>query len=65
MAKFTKSELKKSVIDGVTLMEKENEYGWEWQNDFTWVEYHEIKNYIDKGYMIFNEEKREYYEKLN
>lgn len=60
MAKFTQGQLKKSLLENITLIFKEDD-----DNDFKWVEFHEIEDYIEKGYYIFNKEKREYYAKIN
>jgi hypothetical protein len=55
MAKFTKSELKRSLFDGLTLMQG-NE-----SKEFIWCEYHEIESNIAFGFEIFNDEKKELY----
>lgn len=58
MAKFkSKSDLKKSLLDNITLMQNDDEY--------IWAEYHEIESYLIKGFVIFNDEKRALYEKIS
>lgn len=56
MAKFTKGELKKSLIDNLTLVKRED--------NFKWCEFHELSDFLKDGYIIFNDEKREYYERM-
>ena len=55
MGKFKKAEVKKSLLNGITLMTN--------KVDFQWVEFYEIENYIKRGYYIFNDEKRNLYSK--
>lgn len=59
MSKFeSKSDLKKSLFDNITLM----------HNDETgkseWAEFHEIESLLKDGFYIFNDQKRELYNKL-
>lgn len=57
MAKFkSKSDLKKSLIDNISLLQK--------GDDFIWVEFHEIKSLLNQGYEFFNEDKKKLYEKI-
>lgn len=56
MAKFTKSELKKSLKNGLTLLERN-------PNDFLWAEHHELPFYLSQRYEIVNDEKKELYNK--
>lgn len=57
MAKFKKSEMKKSLLEGISLVYID-------YDNYKWVEFHEIAACYDDGYILFNEEKRAYYEKL-
>ena len=56
MAKFTKAEMKKSLLEGVSLVER--------GNDFKWVEFHELADAYANGYMLVNEEKMALYERM-
>ena len=56
MAKFTTAELKRSLFDGLTLMQKNEE--------FQWVEYNEIKFNMYLGFEILNDEKKELFSKI-
>jgi hypothetical protein len=56
MAKFTKSEMKKSLLEGISLVEREG--------DFTWVEFHELPEHYEHGFVLLNDEKRELYERM-
>jgi hypothetical protein len=58
MAKFTNSELKRSLLDGLTLMQ-----GTE-SGEFVWCEYYEIDTNIAFGFKIFNDEKKELFSKI-
>jgi hypothetical protein len=58
MAKFTKKELKQSLIDGLTLVKISD------KDDWAWCEFHELKYYLSKRYEIFNDEKRELFNKM-
>ena len=60
MAKFSPSELKKSLENNLTLLHHMNNDS----DDYKWVEYHEIENEIKKGYFILNEEKRDLYNRM-
>ena len=55
MAKFSPSEAKKSLLEGVSLLVKEDEY--------VWAEYPEIKDLYTNGYTLVNDLKQEFYEK--
>jgi hypothetical protein len=46
MAKFTKSQLKKSLLSGLSLMVKEDKY--------EWALFEEIPSYYESGYVLFN-----------
>lgn len=54
--KQTKSSLKKSLLNDLTLMIKEDKY--------SWATFSEIKDYMENGHVIFNDEKRELYSKI-
>jgi hypothetical protein len=54
MAKFTKSELKRSLLQGLSLLEKDD--------DFVWATYDEIDHYYRKGFVLTNDKKRGLYE---
>lgn len=53
MAKFTKSKLAKSLLNDISLVEKNGE--------FVWLEFYELEEYTKAGYNLVNEEKRELY----
>lgn len=57
MSKFTKSEMKKSLLENITLMEKD-------VNDWKWVEFEEIDLHLKQGYVIVNDEKRDFFNKM-
>lgn len=54
--KFTKSEMKRSLMKDLTLLENEDE--------FRWATFDEIDSLVNKGYVIVNEQKREHYDKM-
>jgi len=56
MAKFTTTQTKKSLLNDISLMEKDIER--------VWVEFDEIPIYIKKGFTLFNVEKQKLYEKI-
>jgi len=56
MAKFTTTQTKKSLLNDISLMEKDIER--------VWVEFDEIPIYIKKGFTLFNIEKQKLYEKI-
>ena len=58
MAKFTKSETKKSLLENLTLMKVPD------QDEWVWAEFHEIKHYASLGFHIFNDQKNELYFKM-
>jgi hypothetical protein len=58
MSKFTKSEMKKSLLNGISLVFNPLKVF-----DWKWVEYDELKDAYKDGYVLFNEEKREFFEK--
>lgn len=59
MGKFeSKSEVKRMLLDNISLMEDVK------TNEHIWVEFHEINEYIENGFILFNEEKRILYDKL-
>lgn len=58
MAKFrSKSDLRKSLVDNITLLHNDEES--------IWVEFHEIEKYLNKGFQIFNEDKKKLYERIS
>lgn len=60
MGKFkSKNEVKRMLLDNITLMENNQ------TKETKWVEFHEIKENIQNGFIILNEDKRQLYEKLN
>jgi hypothetical protein len=50
MAKFTKSEAKKSLSEGISLLQKSDD-------DFLWAEFDEISKFYNLGYKLVNQEK--------
>lgn len=57
MSKFaSKLDLKKSLLDNITLLHKNKEY--------IWVEFQEIKEYLNQGFEIFNKDKKELCERI-
>lgn len=56
MTKFTKSEVKRSLLENITLMEKGDES--------IWVDFSEIESCLKLGYNISNEEKKQLYESI-
>lgn len=54
VAKFTKTEMKKSLLENISLMESDD-------GSSVWAEYHEIPIFIKMGYYLFNDEKRTLY----
>ena len=57
MSKFTKKEMKKSLLDGISLVFNPLKV-----IDWKWVEYDELKDAYKKGYVLFNNDKREFFE---
>lgn len=55
MAKFTPKEMKTSLKEGLSLLEKGDK--------FIWAEFHEIESACQRGFVIVNPEKRSYFEK--
>ena len=55
MSKFTKSEAKKSLLTGLSLVERG-------PNDFAWAEFAELEDFYSKGYRLVNEDKRQLFE---
>jgi hypothetical protein len=51
------NDSEKSLIEGITLMHRPD------VEDSIWATYWEIKDWIEKEYEIFNDEKREIYDK--
>ena len=56
MAKFTKSEMKRSLLDGISLVERADHY--------MWVEFHELLQAYADGYILGNDEKMILYERM-
>ena len=50
--------MKKSLLNGISLVFNPLKV-----IDWKWVEFSELKDAYQKGYVLFNEEKREYFEK--
>ena len=57
MAKFTPREMKKSLREGLSLMDRGDK--------FIWVQYHEIESAYQQGFTLVNSEKRKYFERRN
>lgn len=55
MAKFSPSEAKRSLIEGISLLTKTDEY--------VWAEYPEINDLYTQGYVLVNDLKQEFFEK--
>jgi hypothetical protein len=49
MAKFSKSQLKKSLVNGLNLVEKDGV--------FEWTPFDGIKSFYDRGFRLFNDKK--------
>ena len=56
MAKFTKAEARKSLLEGITLVERGNE--------FLWLFYDDLEGAIDNGFQIVSEEKAELFKNI-
>jgi hypothetical protein len=52
-----KDDVAKSLRENITLLHKNN------LEEYTWAVFEEIKDLIEKGFTIFNDEKRKLYER--
>ena len=55
MAEFTKSELKKSLRESISLMVRGCE--------IEWVTFEEIHDFTKEGFVLFNTQKQDFYNK--
>lgn len=56
MVEFTKKEMKASLYNGISLVERGAK--------FAWTEFHEIEDFYDMGFILVNKQKGEFYERI-